>query len=172
MRKRAGWGRPLGWTAVMLAFAALFLAGCGEQDLYKPPDSPYQVVGRLPLESWPEDVDVQGNTAYVAGGQAGLIIVDVSDPANPVLKNVINTKKYAESIKIRSAPSALGIIDIAFVVEGTEGITTYNVTDPDSAYSFEQGTTAVDGNGMFIDVPDDPNEPYAVSYTHLTLPTN
>ena len=131
----------------------VLLAGCGEQDLYKPPTSPYQIVANLPLASVNEDVAVIGRTAYVAGGQAGLHVVDLSIPAAPRLLQTINTTKYAEAVKCTSTPTDGGIIDIAFVVEGTEGITTYNISNPDSAWSYNQGTTAVDGNGIFVDLP-------------------
>ncbi|MCA9729676.1 MAG: SUMF1/EgtB/PvdO family nonheme iron enzyme, partial [Candidatus Eisenbacteria bacterium] len=67
-----------------------------------------------------------------------------------------------ESVKVASTSQAGQVLDIAFVVEGTEGITTYDVTDPHHPLSFHQGTTAVDGNGLFIAVPDDPAEPYVV----------
>lgn len=163
MPKRSRWiGWGLGATAV--AFAALgFLSGCGEQDLYEVPDSPYRIIARVPLPSAPEDVAVLGNHAYVAGGEAGLHVVDISDPHNPVLKETFDTKKFAESIKVVSTPTGDGgIVDIAFVVEGTEGITTYDVTDPDSTISFQQGTTAVDGNGLFVEVPANPADPYVV----------
>lgn len=163
MPNRSRWV-SLGWAgAAALLAAAGLLPGCGEQDLYKVPDSPYRIIARLPLPSAPEDVAVLGNHAYIAGGEAGLHVVDISDPHNPVLKETFDTKKFAESIKVASTPVAGGgIVDIAFVVEGTEGITTYDVTDPDSTISFQQGTTAVDGNGLFIEVPASPSEPYIV----------
>ncbi|MCA9758312.1 MAG: SUMF1/EgtB/PvdO family nonheme iron enzyme [Candidatus Eisenbacteria bacterium] len=151
------------WTRSGLAILAIgFLAGCGAQDLYTPPTAPYSVAGRLGLPSQVEDVAVLGNTAFVAGGQAGLLIVDVSDPKTPSLVQMLDTVKYAESVRVASTYAGGEVVDIAFVVEGTEGITTYDVSDPANAYSFQQGTTAVDGNGLFISVPDDPSEPYVV----------
>jgi formylglycine-generating enzyme required for sulfatase activity len=149
------------WAAGALA-AVVLGAGCGEQDLYHPPTSPYTVQARVPLPSISEDVAIHGHHAYVAGGQAGLHVVDVSNPRSPLLVTTINTTKYAEAIRVAGTPTATGVVDIAFVVEGTEGITTYDVTDPDSTYSYGQGTTAVDGNGLFIDIPDTPTDRYSV----------
>ena len=140
----------MAWLAAMAG--VMLLAGCGAQDLYEPPESPVQIVGHLPLPSQVEDVAVLGDYAYLAGGQAGLVIVDIADPANPVLVEIIDTVKYAESVKAASTSSTGGVVDIAFVVEGSEGITTYDITDPDNAFSFEQGTTAVDGIGLFVRV--------------------
>jgi formylglycine-generating enzyme required for sulfatase activity len=140
----------------------VLLAGCGEQDLYKPPTSPYRIVANLPLPSVNEDVAVLDRTAYVAGGQAGLHVVDLSTPSAPRLVQTINTTKYAEAVKCASTPTSGGVIQIAFVVEGTEGITTYNISEPDSAWSYNQGTTAVDGNGIFVDLPVDPSAQFSV----------
>jgi formylglycine-generating enzyme required for sulfatase activity len=150
------------WALPILFLVIAMLAGCGEQDLYKPPDSPYELVGRVPLPSGPEDVAVLGDYAYVAGGELGLATVDISDPGNPVLVSEIDTKKFAESVRAASTPTTTGATDIAFVVEGTEGITTYNISQPDSVFSFQQGTTAVDGNGMFLELPANPADPYIV----------
>ena len=150
------------WALPLPILVVALLAGCGEQDLYKPPHSPYQVVATVPLPSGPEDVAVLGDHAYVAGGEAGLAVVNIADPHNPVLVTTTDTKKFAESVRAASTPTATGATDIAFVVEGTEGITTYNVSEPDSAFSFQQGTTAVDGNGLFIELPSNPANPYIV----------
>lgn len=157
----------MGTGAGFLLVAALLpltlgLAGCGEQDLYKPPRSPYAIVAQMQLPSAAEDVSIIGHTAYVAGGEAGLHTIDITDPAHPVLKQTLNTTKYAEAVKVAATPSADGVVPIAFVVEGTEGITTYNIADPDSSWSYNQGTTAVDGNGIFVDLPSAPSFTYSV----------
>ena len=148
------------WTTAIAAAGALW--GCGEQDLYRPPTSPYTVVARVPLPSISEDVSLLGNYAYVAGGQAGLHIIDISNPRSPVVVKSLNTTKYAEAIRVAGTPTGTGVVDIAFVVEGTEGITTYDVTAPDSTYSFNQATTAVDGNGLYIDISETSSDRYSV----------
>jgi hypothetical protein len=159
--RKARRDRRGGKVAVGTICLALLL-GCGAQDLYEPPIAPWSIVGRLALPSQVEDVAVLGEVAYVAGGQAGLIIIDVSNPSVPTLLLMLDTVKFAEAVKVASTSSAEGVIDIAFVVEGTEGITTYDITDPATAFSFGQGTTAVDGNGLFIELPDNPDDPYVV----------
>jgi formylglycine-generating enzyme required for sulfatase activity len=146
----------------LLAMAGALVAGCGEQDLYKPPHTAYQVVATVPLPSGPEDVAVLGDFAYVAGGETGLAVVNIADPHNPILVKTTDTKKFAESVRTASTPTAAGATDIAFVVEGTEGITTYDISNPDSTYSFQQGTTAVDGNGLYLELPANPANPYIV----------
>ena len=161
MRKgRMGMGRGLGLAA--LAAGVVFFGGCGEQDLYRPPHSPWQIAGRVALESSPQDVTVVGDFAFVAGGEAGLIVIDISDPANPAVISMHDTTKFAEAIKVASVPAGDSVIEVAFVVEGTEGITTFDITDPLNIISFQQGTTAVDGNGLFIEISEDPDVPYVV----------
>lgn len=160
--RRHGLSRRAGPERALLVLVLGLLPGCGAQELYKPPTAPYAVVGRLPLPSKAEDVSVLGGVAYVAAGQAGLAVVDISTPSAPRLIKLVDTVKYAESVRVASTLGTGGVTDIAFVVEGTEGITTYDVTEPDSAFSFQQGTTAVDGNGLAIELPADPTEPYVV----------
>lgn len=155
-----GWCVP---SAFAIAVSAMLgVTGCGEQDLYKPPHAPWQIVGRVNLPSINEDVSILGDHAYVAGGEAGLHVIDIRNPAMPIVVKTIRTKKYAEAVRTASTPTVAGIRDIAFVSEGTEGITTYDITKPDSTFSCQQGTTAVDGNGIFIELPPNPSDPCIV----------
>jgi len=160
--KRGGTARFRIARPSLLAALLVLMAGCGAQELYEPPTAPFSRVGTLSLPSEAQGVGVLGDYAFVAAGQAGLIVADISNPKKPVSVLTLNTVKYAEAILVASTPSAGGVTDIAFVVEGTEGITTYDITDPTQAFSFNQGTTAVDGNGLFVEISDDPDEPYIV----------
>jgi formylglycine-generating enzyme required for sulfatase activity len=151
-----------GALTVVLTVAAALLGGCGEQDLYKPPQSPIQVIGRLPLPSVVEGVSVLGTHAYVAGGEGGLYVVDIANPSAPVLTQIIKTTKYAYAIETASTPFRGGVVDISFVVEGTEGVTSYDVTRPDSVSSLEQGSDSRDAEGIFLELPEDPVNPYII----------
>ncbi|MDO9173089.1 MAG: SUMF1/EgtB/PvdO family nonheme iron enzyme [bacterium] len=148
-------------AAAACALAAL-LAGCGAADLYESPESPFHVIGRVPLPSANEGVAALGDFAYVAGGEAGIHVVDISAPGAPVLVTTLNTTKYAGSIEVVRTFANATLTDLALVVEGTEGITTYDITDPAGIVSFEQGTTAVDGQRVFIEEPQDPDDPCVV----------
>ncbi len=151
-------------TRALLALmaAVLMVSGCGKQDLYEPPGSPYEIVGHLPLPSKNEGLAVLGHTVYVAGGEAGLHTIDWTDPANPVLLATINTTKFAEDIQVVRTFDGGVMRDIAHVVEGTEGVTSYDVTDPANPFDYETGTTAVVGRTIFIDEDIDPSQPYGV----------
>lgn len=155
--------QPTRLAALALATSlTLFAGSCGKQDLYELPDSPYPEVGHLPLPSINENVEILGDYAFIAAGQAGLHVVDLADPAHPQLVQTLNTTKYADGIKVVRTFVGGVVQDIALVVEGTEGITSYDITDPPNTVSFNQGTTAVDGNGMFVIQHEDPDEPYEV----------
>ncbi len=151
-----------GLGVLLLALLPLALGGCGEADPYEIPVSPFQVIGRVPLPSENEGVASLGDYAFVAGGQAGLHVIDMSVPGAPVLVTTVNTTKYAESVEVVRTLVGGELRDVALVVEGTEGITSYDVTDPAAAFSFEQGTTAVDGQRIFVQESADPDEPYIV----------
>jgi len=148
---------------VSLALLTLLTwAGCAQQDLYEPPGSPVSRVGSVALPSQNEGVAIMGRYAFVAGGQAGLHAIDFTDPANPFLVQTINTLKYSESVEVVRTFVNHELRDIALVVEGTEGVTSYDITDPSAMTSFNSGTTAVFGNRIFVDQPEDPEEPYDV----------
>ena len=142
--------------------AATVLLGCGAADLYEAPESPFHIVGTVPLPSANEGVAALGDYAFVAGGQAGLHVIDISEPGAPVLVETINTTKYAESVEVVRTFVGGVLMDVALVVEGTEGITSYDVTDPEAVISFNQGTTAVDGNRICVQEPEDPDDPFIV----------
>ena len=142
------------WTRLLLGTMLLLAIGCGQQDLYEFPDSPYALLGQLDLPSANEGVAVLGDYAFVAGGEAGLHVVNISDPVNPELKATLNTTKYAESIEVVRVFLNGEMLDVVHIVEGTEGITAYDVTDPLNPVNLEQATTAVDGNRIAIVQPE------------------
>ncbi len=136
MRITATTTRRKAAAAAVCALAAL-LAGCGAADLYESPESPFHVIGRVPLPSANEGVAALGDFAYVAGGEAGIHVVDISAPGAPVLVATLNTTKYAGSIEVVRTFANATLVDLALVVEGTEGITTYDITDPAGIVSYE-----------------------------------
>ncbi len=150
---------PFALCTAMLA-AVVLLSSCAEQDLYEPPGAPFTRVGQVDLPSENEGVACLDRFAFVAGGQAGLHAVDFSNPSAPVLLGTINTQKYSESVEVVRTFVNHTMQDIALVVEGTEGITSYDVTDPDAMVDFQTGTTAVFGNRVCVVENEDPDQPF------------
>jgi len=153
-------------TLTLAAAAGAVIAGCGQQDLYEPPGSPYEIVGQLPLPSINEGVDVLGTTAFVAAGEAGLHSIDFSNPSEPVLLQTVNTTKYAYDINVISAAYSdsafFALTDVAHIIEGSEGVSTYDVTDPSNIEVLQEATTAVDAESTYIVESDDATVPYHV----------
>lgn len=111
----------------------LTLGGCAEQDLYQPPDSPFEITGRVAVPGEAMDVAALGDYAYVAMEQGGLQSVDISDPSNPRLslrspsdqrmKRVVAAQTYDGDGTPRK---------LAFAAIGTEGLGIFDVTSGDS----------------------------------------
>jgi hypothetical protein len=61
-----------------------------------------------------KDVAVIGDNAYVAGGVSGLLMIDVADPANPVLSGSIPTLDVARGVT--------GNGSYVFIADGAAGL--------------------------------------------------
>ena len=79
-----------------------------------------------------------------------------------MLLQTINTLKYSESVEVVRTFVGHELRDIALVVEGTEGVTSYDITDPANMVSFNTTTTAVFGNRVHVQQTEDPEAPYIV----------
>ena len=155
----------LGPVALVLV-GALCVSGCGEQDLYEPPVSDYDVVGRGILPAEALDVDIVGTTAFVAAGQGGLRAFDISNPANPTLLWALNTNREADFLRVERTYLPNGdFMDVAFVTQGTEGIHTFDASPgvPDSLRRISSaGTTAISANDLCVVLPEYRTDPYTV----------
>ncbi len=161
-RRNCVTGRKLFYSALAILVAGLCF-GCGEQDLYEPPESPYSPAGRVPLVAEASGVAILGNYAYVSAGQAGFYVVDISDPRSPTVVSSYDTEKRADAVAVARTYEPTGDVrDIAFLIEGTEGIVTFDITDPSSIIDFGEGTTAVDGKGLCVVPAAVIGDPYLV----------
>jgi len=122
--------RTLTLAAILFGLAAVLVGGCGQQDLYEPPGAPYTIRGRLALPSSGEDAQVIGDYAFVAGGEAGLVVVDISDRSAPRWQTMVNTDKHALSVDVTRTFYGHEIHDVAYVCDQTEGVVFFDVTDP------------------------------------------
>ncbi|WP_154898260.1 Calx-beta domain-containing protein [Gimesia maris] len=73
-------------------------------------------------QAW--NTQVVGNIAYVANGNAGLSVLDISDPANVIELGTYNTPGYASSVQV--------IGTVAYVADGSGGLRVLDVTTPAS----------------------------------------
>lgn len=86
------------------------------------PVQPTSALGALPLAGYTNDVAVYGSYAFVAGGSAGLHVVDIADPAAPVLVTTLQTSGSVNRLDLRWP--------YVFLAAGTGGLQVVNVTDP------------------------------------------
>jgi len=76
-------------------------------------------IGEVYIQGTVEAIKVAGNFAYLAGGDAGLVIVDISNGANPILSGSYKTAEAAKDIFIDgsyayvAAQQSLEILDIS-----------------------------------------------------------
>jgi hypothetical protein len=84
------------------------------------PETGLHEVGQLEIDATCEDVVVQGTLAYSADGMPGLDVIDIADPANPVLLGRCGTSGYAQRVAlydhyacVADRDSGLWIVDVA-----------------------------------------------------------
>ena len=69
-----------------------------------------------------QDVEVVGNYAYLADGDSGLQIIDISNPTNPTLKGNYDTPDYAYGVQV--------VGNYAYVADGDSGLQIIDISNP------------------------------------------
>ncbi len=113
---------------VVLLSGVLFIMSCGKpttpESLNPGGDAGYKIVSRHKTVGFAMDLKKKDSLVYIAQGEGGLMIVDVSDPTNP--KTVSNTYE-----KVRGYSTGIAIKDsIAYISAGGFGVTVVNVANP------------------------------------------
>ncbi len=117
---------------------------------------PFQIVasikGAYALPSDAKDLQVVDNIVYVANGNSGLYIIDVSDPTNPTFKGSYDTSGTANDVWIEN--------NYAYVADGESGIQIIdlfakqaptNITLSNNAIAENQALEQVIGNLSSVD---------------------
>ncbi len=132
-------------------------------------------------DDYVQGLEIVGNLAYLADGEVGLDLVDISDPNNPILLGNYDTDGKANKVDI--------VDNIAYVASGTGGLQIIDVSDPQnptllgsnpltvSSSSEGQGvevvgdTAFVAGNAAGLDIVDvsDPTNPTILSNIKVGL---
>jgi parallel beta-helix repeat protein len=81
-------------------------------------------VGSFEFSGGGNRLSVQDGVAYIAAGETGLVILDVSSPSYPQYLGVYNTSGYAYDLKVKDG--------YAYVADGANGLVVVDVSDPDS----------------------------------------
>jgi hypothetical protein len=107
------------------------------------------------------DAIVDGNTLYVAGGDAGVAIIDMTNPFVPVVLSITDTPGIARGLAF-SGPTELVIADA-----GGPGITFMNIAD--KTRPVITGSQKLPGNPADVDVVG--NRIYAASELYFSTMT-
>lgn len=110
-------------TGDTLAYVAAAEGGLHLLDV-SDPQHPAPREGRLKTLSNAEDIQIVGNTAYVATGNEGLNIVSLADPLGPVVQGTLEGKSDMLALDVISTT--------AYVAAGLQGIQVIDVSDPTS----------------------------------------
>jgi hypothetical protein len=115
----------------MMAIASLMFSGCGkptDAEVIEPEledgSGGYKVETIFQTTGFAQDVIKKDNLLYVAQGEAGLLILDVSNPQNPEVVSVTTegVRGYSSKVIIEE--------NVAYIASGTYGITLIDVEDP------------------------------------------
>ena len=80
------------------------------------------VVGRLSLPGTQTRIVADGSRAYLAGGAAGVHIVDISSPTSPTLLATLDTTGTAQGVAVAGAR--------LYVADGASGLLVADISDP------------------------------------------
>lgn len=117
---------------ILLLSGASLLMSCGkpnDPESIKPVipvdlSGGYKVVSRLVTSGYAQDVLKKDSMLYVAQGEGGLLIADVSNPLKPQTVSVTTENARGYSVKVELKDS------VAFLAAGDFGVTVINVANP------------------------------------------
>jgi hypothetical protein len=125
-------------------------------------------LGSLAIPGYANNVDVNGNFAYVAAGSTGLQVVDVSNPALPLIVGSLDTPGNANDVRVAG--------NLAYVADGASGLRIISVANPAAPVHVgaldttgEANDVVVVGNRVFV--ADGASGLQIIDATNPALPT-
>lgn len=95
----------------------------------------------------PRCITLDGNKAYVANGDHGLCVLDISNPANPVFNSAWSIELFERAYYVTLNEAG----DVAYVADGYSGIQMVDVSDPANMYVLGSLDTAGNANCVSVD---------------------
>jgi hypothetical protein len=93
--------------AICFLFIILLVATCQRPEVS---DGQFTIIGTCELPGYAQDLDIQGQYAYVANSQAGLQIVNITDPASPYRAGGYeDTQESAIAVAVRDSFAYIGL---------------------------------------------------------------
>jgi len=99
-------------------------------------------IGYYDTPNYARGIDVLGNYVYVADGETGLLVIDVSDPNNPNLVGSIDTPGDAKSVFTSGS--------YAYVADYTSGLRIIDISSPSNPYEVGYYDTPSNSEGVYV----------------------
>jgi hypothetical protein len=108
---------------------------CGRPEVTEPGAS-FIIIGECPLPGYAKDLELVDNLAYVANGQGGLQIVDISNADSTFVVGEYNADRDISGVAIRDTFAYL-----ALASSTSGGLVSLNITDPTNPLLIGQDPT-------------------------------
>jgi parallel beta-helix repeat protein len=142
------------------------------------PASPHPIGATTPFDYFVQGVTVSGTFAYVAAGSAGLRIVNIATPSDPIQVGAWDSPGFAENLSVSG--------DFAYLADGPYGLRVVDVSNPvapvevahafDMNYAYDVATSGryayVAAGGAGLLVVDISNPVYPVEAGTYDTPGN
>ena len=112
-----------------LLFVSLLLLNCGtpvDPESIVGDDGGYKIISRYITTGYAQDVVIDNTLAFVAQGEGGLMIIDISDPRNPAEISTVNEGMKGYANKVARKDSVL------YIASGGFGVSVVNAADPEN----------------------------------------
>ena len=96
----------------------------------------------IAIPGYANNVDVNGNYAYVASGSTGLQVVDVSNPSAPVIVGAVDTPGNANDVRV--------VGNTVYIADGAAGLQIVDVTNPRAPAILGALDTPGEANDVFV----------------------
>lgn len=133
---------------LLLSGVSLFI-GCGKPTIPEKVELPdvsggYKIVEKFATPAYAQDVIKKDNLLYMAQGEGGLLIIDVSDPEKPQIVSVTTENVRGYSAKIAMKDS------VVYIAAGTFGVTVLNVANPNEPFVTVSNTSMKPAKNLYI----------------------
>ncbi len=110
-------------SLLFLSIAAVLLTSCGKPNNPEDYTGGYQIAEKFETPGFSNDIIKDGDYCYVTQGEAGLLVVDASNPKNlsQISLTTHNVKGYSDRIAKKD--------ETIYIGAGTYGVTVVNVAD-------------------------------------------
>ena len=112
-----------------LLLVSLLLLNCGtpiDPESIDGDDGGYKIVSRFTTAGYAQDVVIDNTLAFVAQGEGGLMIINISDPKNPTEITTVNEGMKGYAYKVARKDSVL------YIAAGGFGVSVVNAADPEN----------------------------------------